>query len=274
MNTLKVAIVEFDSTKHDDLLNVAVEAALAASDIIMEALDKPHRTNYKGKYDLVTETDQNSEKIIKRIIKSNFSDHNILAEESGVENSNSDYTWIIDPLDGTTNFVHGYPSFSVSIGAYHKNEAIASAILEMPHRKLYSAIKDNGAWCEGEKIECSKTKNIDKSLLITGFGYERNALWELNMNLFKHFTDLSQGVRRFGSAAIDICHVASGKADGFWEFDLKPWDIAAGVLIAKESGCAISGTKGGEHNIYDGNIIVSNPKIHKTILREIKSYLN
>lgn len=266
--------LKMSENRYNDLFNVAVEAALAASDLIMEALDKPPKTSYKRKYDLVTEADQKSEKVIKRIIKSSFPEHNILAEESGAENLNSDYTWIIDPLDGTTNFVHGYPSFAVSIGVYHKNEAVASAILEMPHKKLYSAITNKGAWCEGEKIECSKTNEIEKSLLVTGFGYERNALWELNMDLFKHFTDLTQGVRRFGSAAIDICHVASGKADGFWEFDLNPWDIAAGVLIAKESGCSISNAKGKKYNIYDGNIIIGNPLIHKIIIKEVRDYLN
>ena len=257
--------------KNDDLLNVAVEAGLAASNIIMEALGEPRIADYKGKTDLVTVTDYQSENTIKSIISSYFADHNFLAEESGKDSISSEYLWIIDPLDGTTNFVHGYPSFAVSIGLFYKNEPLIAVVVEMPHTKLYSAVKSEGAWCEGRSITCSETFSVEKSLLITGFGYEHGDLWEQNMTLFKHFTNTTQGVRRLGAAAVDICHVASGHADGFWEYDLKPWDTAAGILIAKEAGCVISNMTGNPCSIYDNNILITNPYIHEKLLNEIKS---
>jgi len=257
--------------KNDDLLNVAVEAGLAASNIIMEALGEPRIPDYKGKTDLVTVTDHQSENIIKSIICSNFDDHNFLAEESGKNSKGSEYLWIIDPLDGTTNFVHGYPSFAVSIGLFYKNEPLVAVVVEMPNTKLYSAVKNEGAWCQGRPIECSQTFSVAKSLLITGFGYEHGDLWEQNMTFFKHFTNTTQGVRRLGAAAVDICHVASGKADGFWEYDLKPWDTAAGFLIAKEAGCVITNMAGNQYSIYDNNILIANPHIHNKLLNEIEA---
>ena len=252
----------------EDLLNVAVEAALAASNVIMESLDKPRVANLKGKTDLVTETDIESENTIKSILRSSYPDHGILAEESGTHFSTSEYLWIIDPLDGTTNFVHGYPSFAISIGLFYKDEPIVAVVLEMPHIKLYSAIKGKGAWCEGSTIECSNTLSLQNSLLVTGFGYEHGLLWEKNMRIFKHFTDITQGVRRLGAASIDICHVAAGKVDGYWEFDLKPWDMAAGILIAKESGCKVTSLDGRDHNIYDSSILITNDHIHSQMLEE------
>jgi myo-inositol-1(or 4)-monophosphatase len=255
--------------KSDEFLNVAVEAAIAASHIIMEALGKPRVAQFKGKTDLVTETDLLSEKVIKSIIRASFPDHDILAEESKKESSQSDFLWIIDPLDGTSNFVHGYPSFAVSIGLFFQNEPLVAVVMEMPHTKLYSAIKGEGAWCEGQSISCSQAESLNQSLLVTGFGYEHGENWKRNMRLFKHFTDTTHGVRRLGAAAVDLCHVASGKVDGFWEYDLKPWDTAAGILIAREAGCVVSQMDGSDYSIYDNNIMVGNPKIHSRLIREI-----
>jgi myo-inositol-1(or 4)-monophosphatase len=260
-------------TKNDDYLTVAVEAAIAASHIIMEALEKPRVANHKGKTDLVTETDLHSEKIIKSIIRASYPDHDLLAEESEKESSESDFLWIIDPLDGTTNFVHGYPSFAVSIGLLFQNKPLIAVVLEMPNTKLYTAIKNEGVWCEGQPFTCSQTDSIEKSLLLTGFGYEHGELWERNMALFKDFTDKSHGVRRLGAAAVDLCHVASGKVDGYWEFDLKPWDSAAGILIAQEAGCVVSQMDGSDYSIYDNNILVANPKIHGEMILEIKKII-
>ncbi|MDC0480375.1 inositol monophosphatase [Candidatus Marinimicrobia bacterium] len=260
-------------TKNHNYLAVAVEAALAASHIIMEALEKPRVANHKGKTDLVTVTDLNSENIIKSIIRASYPDHGLLAEESVQESSQSDFLWIIDPLDGTTNFVHGYPCFAVSIGLFFQNKPLIAAVLEMPNTKLYTAIKNEGVWCEGQPISCSITNSLEKSLLVTGFGYEHGEHWEKNMRLFQHFTDKTQGVRRLGAAAVDLCHVASGKVDGFWEFDIKPWDTAAGILIATESGCIVTQMNGSDYSIYDNNILVANPKIHSEMIKEIKSVI-
>ena len=141
--------------------------------------------------------------------------------------------------------------------------------MEMPYTNLYSAIKGEGAWCEGQPISCSKIDSLEKSLLVTGFGYEHGELWEKNMALFKHFTNVTQGVRRLGAAAVDLCHVASGKVDGLWEYDLKPWDTAAGILIAQEAGAVVSRLDGSDYSIYDNNICVSNPSIHQEMVGEI-----
>ena len=258
----------------DDLLNVAVEAALAASNLVMEASDRPRVANHKGITDLVTETDLKSEKTIKAIIRSFYKDHTILAEETGQDTNVSDYLWIIDPLDGTTNFVHGYPSFAISIGLFYKNEPLVAVVVEMPNMRMYTAIKGQGAWCEGKNINCSDTKSLERSLLVTGFGYEHGENWDNNMNLFKQFTDDTQGVRRLGAAAVDICHVAKGVADGFWEYDLKPWDTAAGILIAKEAGCMVTDLSGNQFDINDNNILITNGHIHQNMVNNIERYLN
>jgi len=258
------------SHTNDDYLNIAVEAALAASPVIMGALDAPRIANQKGKTDLVTAADLKSERIIQSIILSHCPSHQILAEESGQTNHVSDYLWIIDPLDGTTNFVHGYPSFAVSIGLFHQNSPIVGVVLEMPNTRLYSAIIGQGAWCEGQAIQCSRTDKLQESLLVTGFGYEHGAHWERNMALFKQMTDQTQGVRRLGAAAVDLCHVASGKVDGFWEYDLKPWDTAAGILLAEEAGCVITQIDGTPYDIYQNNILVANPTIHSQMVKEFK----
>tara|TARA_B100001996_G_C18541079_1_gene546952 strand:+ start:86 stop:880 length:795 start_codon:yes stop_codon:yes gene_type:complete len=258
----------------ENFLNIAVEAALASSDIIMNSLADVKIKEYKGKTNLVTKTDIQSEKTIKAIIKSNFPKHNILAEESGDEYNDSNYLWVIDPLDGTTNFVHGYPSFSVSIALYHLNKPVLGVVVEMPNLKMYSAVSGEGAFCEGVPIMCSNTTLIDDCLLVTGFGYDHDIIWKKNMELFKHFTKITHGVRRLGAASIDICHIASGKADGFWEFNLKPWDTAAGVIIAKESGALISKIDGMSFSIYDKSILVANPNVFDIIKQNINSYLN
>ncbi len=260
--------------KKDDILTVAVEASLAASNHIMEAANFPRITNQKGRTDLVTKTDIESEKIIKSIIGAYYNEHSVLAEESGRVDNSSDYLWIIDPLDGTTNFVHGYPCFGVSIGIYYKMKPIVAVVVEMPSMKMYTAVKNKGAFCEGKKINCSETESIANSLLVTGFGYNHGKDWENNMRLFKYFTDISQGVRRLGAAAIDICHVASGKVDGFWEYDLKPWDIAAGALIAQESGCVVSTLNKEKDLLMSNSILVANPNIFVDMKHKINSYLN
>ena len=256
------------------LLDVAIEAALAASNSIMDSNKPKKNIFYKGPANLVTEVDIKSERIIKSIIQSNFKDHSIISEESDIIERESNYKWIIDPLDGTTNFVHGYPSYSVSIAIYNDDEPIIGVVLEMPNLKMYTAVIGKGAYCEGEKIKPSSVSDIGKSLFITGFGYNHDQNWENSMKLFRYFTDISHGVRRLGAASIDICHVASGKADGFWEFDLKPWDTAAGSIIAKEAGCLISDITGNDHTIFSNSILIANKYIYEDLFYRINNYLN
>ena len=250
-------------------LDVAVNAAQKAADVILAALNIPRVADYKGKTDLVTKTDKESEQLICGIIHEEFPDHGILAEESGSSLPDAEYQWIIDPLDGTTNFVHNYPAFAVSIGVYCKNSPIAACIVELPAYNVYTAIKGRGAFCNDSPISVSKVNDLEKSLLVTGFGYQHGERWERNMVLFKQFTDICQGVRRLGAAAVDLCHIASGKVDGFWEFDLHPWDSAAGILIVSEAGGKISKMDGSEYSIYDKEILVSNGLLHDQIIKEM-----
>ena len=146
--------------------------------------------------------------------------------------------------------------------------------MEMNNVKLFTAVKGGGAFCEGQKITPSKTATLNESLLVTGFGYEHLENWERNMKLFKHFTDITQGVRRLGAAAIDICHVASGLVDGYWEYDLKQWDMAAGLIIASEAGCRITDIRGKQHQLENDNVVVTNKLIHDELISESSSYLN
>jgi len=256
--------------RNDDLLNVAVEAAIAASHTIMEALESPRNPDYKGRTNLVTKTDHQSERIIKSLIRSSFPDHSLLAEESGEDASKSSYQWVIDPLDGTTNFVHGYPSFAVSIGCIKNRLPEIGVVLELPSNRLFTATKGGGAFMDGKQIYVSNNSKLDSSLLVTGFGYEHGERWEANMALFKSLTDVTQGVRRLGAASIDLCHLACGIVDGFWEFDLQPWDTAAGILVAREAGGLITQMDGKEYDIYKKQILATNGNIHEAMLAYTK----
>ena len=254
-------------------LQTALFAADSASRLILKSSQRSVKT-YKSKTDLVTETDLASEDIISKIIKTKYPHHSILAEESGLNQENySKYCWIIDPLDGTTNFVHHYPSYAVSIALVHKNKPIVGVVVEMPIMNTYWATEDSAAYCNGEKINVSKTDKLIHTLLVTGFGYNHNSKWKKNMHLFKEFTDITQGVRRLGAAAVDLCHAASGIVDGFWEFDLNPWDTAAGILIAKQAGAKISKMNGDEYSIYDDQILVTNGIIHDKMVETINKII-
>ncbi len=253
------------------LLSVAIDAAQGAADIILSASKSSRIADHKGRTDLVTKTDKDSEDYICSLIKESFPDHGILAEESGSSFPEADYQWIIDPLDGTTNFVHDYPSYGVSIGIMINDTPIVGCVMELPARNLYTAIKGKGANCNDDSIEVSKIDDLEKALYVTGFGYNRGPLWERNMVLFKQFTDIGQGVRRLGAASVDFCHIASGKVDGFWEFDLHPWDTAAGILIVEEAGGTVTKMDGSHYSIYDNEILATNGLIHQKMMGQISN---
>ena len=256
-------------SQYDHILEIAKKAAQSSAEIILKALDQPKNVDFKGKTNLVTQTDKESELNIKSIIFESFPTHTILGEETGKSNTGSPFLWVIDPLDGTTNFVHGYPSFAVSIGVLYEEQPIVGVVVELPVNKMYFAVQKKGAYRENESISVSNISELSKSLLVTGFGYEHGEKWKANMNLFKHFTDMTQGVRRLGAASVDLCHVASGKVDGFWEFDLYPWDTAAGILIVEEAGGKISSMDGNPYFIFDKHILASNGSIHSELIDEI-----
>ena len=257
----------------EELLDVAIKAAHLSSDIILEFSDKSKVVDYKGRTDLVTIADKKSEKLIIDTILDKFQDHSILAEESGSNSKGSKYLWLIDPLDGTTNFVHGYPSYGISIACSIDNIISIAVVKDIVNNDLYTSIINKGAFKNGNLINISKTKTLIDSLLVTGFGYNHDVNWELNMKLFKHFTDNTQGVRRLGAASIDLCHLATGIVDGFWEYDLKPWDTAAGKLIVEEAGGKITKLNGDKFNIYQNQILASNKIIHEDLVLDISSII-
>ena len=250
----------------DTIFQTANSAIEKATYVVMEAYNLPKITEYKGKTDLVTKTDRQSENIIISEIQKVFPKHGIIAEESNRINAESEYQWIIDPLDGTTNFVHGYPSFGISIGVMNNDEYICGIVKELPANHTYSAIRGKGASCDGKQIYVSDVGALDQSLLVTGFGYEHSEKWSTNIELFKQLTDTTQGVRRLGAAAIDLCHVACGKVDGYWEFDIKPWDTTAGVLIVQEAGGKVTKMDGSKYSIHNPQILATNAKIHSEML--------
>ena len=249
----------------DHFLDTALLAGKSASKIILKSNKKTIKT-YKGLTDLVTATDLESETAIIDIIQCHYPRHNVLAEESGKILNKSDYTWIIDPLDGTTNFVHNYPLYGVSIALIHDNQVIVGVVIELPSMNIYRATNSSRSYCNDEVINVSSTFELINSLLVTGFGYVHEENWQKNMKLFKLFTDITQGVRRSGSAAIDLCHAASGKVDGYWEYDLSPWDVAAGSLIAKQAGAKITDFSGKTFNIYNNQVLVSNKLLHSSMI--------
>jgi len=254
--------------------DVAVQAAKTAAEVILSDSDKQKSVDYKGRTDLVTDTDKKSEQLICTIINERFPNHGILAEESKPHLPNADYQWIIDPLDGTTNFVHDYPSFAVSIGVHYKNSPLVGCVIEISSDTIYTAINKEGAFCNNNPIKVSSENNLQKSLLVTGFGYDHDEKWEANMNLFKSFTDITQGVRRLGAASVDLCHVACGIVDGFWEFDLHPWDTAAGILIVLEAGGMITQMDGKRYDIFQRQILASNGHIHEPMLKYTKPIID
>ncbi|XP_022715455.1 phosphatase IMPL1, chloroplastic isoform X2 [Durio zibethinus] len=244
--------------------------------VVMEAVNKPRNITYKGLTDLVTDTDKMSEAAILEVVKRNFGDHLILGEEGGIIGDNSsDYLWCIDPLDGTTNFAHCYPSFAVSVGVLFRGNPVAAAVVEFVggpmcwNTRTFTATAGGGAFCDGQKVHPSQTDRVEQSLLVTGFGYEHDDAWITNMELFKEFTDISRGVRRLGAAAVDMCHVALGVAEAYWEYRLKPWDMAAGVLIVEEAGGAVTRMDGGKFCVFDRSVLVSNGALHAKLLETI-----
>lgn len=223
--------------------------------------------------DLVTEADKASEKYIIHSLKERFPSYAILAEESGqLEfNSESDFLWVIDPLDGTTNYAHQYPLFAVSIALLFKGLSILGVIYNPILEELFQAAQGQGATLNGRPIKVSDTEKLSRSLLATGFPYNRRQTSNNNYKEFCHFTHLTQGVRRGGSAALDLAYTAAGRFDGYWELGIKPWDMAAGIVILKEAGGQISDYNLDPINLSQGRILASNGKIHHSMSQELLS---
>jgi myo-inositol-1(or 4)-monophosphatase len=257
-----------------DFLTVAIESAKEAGRFLKLNLGKVKNIeSKKEEINLVTEIDKGSEKKIIDFLKSRFPNHSILAEESGETNSGSDFKWIIDPLDGTTNYTHSFPVFCVSIALEFKGEVILGVVYDPNLDELFYAEKGKGAFLNGKRISVSKTDKLIKSMLATGFPYN---VKENPDNCIEHFVNFlmeAQAIRRLGSAALDLVYVACGRLDGFWEVNLNPWDTAAGKIIVEEAGGKVTDFYGNDFNIYTKGIIASNGLIHEQMLEVIKKGL-
>ncbi|MCL5261567.1 MAG: inositol monophosphatase [Gammaproteobacteria bacterium] len=256
------------------LLNIAITAARSASKIILRSLERVDLLviTEKRRNDFVTEVDKQSEQDIIDIILKAYPDHAILGEESGKTGTN-DYQWIIDPLDGTTNFIHGLPHFSISIAVKHKDQIEHGVIYDPLRDELFYASRGNGAYLNNRRIRVSKSKQLNGSLLGTGFGQHTLEHMHDQLAIIAEFVPEVAGIRRCGSAALDLAYVACGHLDGFWEMKLRPWDIAAGAAIITEAGGVITDFHGHEAFLDSGNVIASNPKIFKIIYQAIQEKL-
>jgi myo-inositol-1(or 4)-monophosphatase len=247
-------------------LQLAIEAALEAGKIQRERSSRIGDITFKGDIDLVTEVDLLCEKEIISRIKKQFPDHDILAEESGATQRHSEYRWIIDPLDGTVNYSHGFPSYCVSIGLEQKGEIVLGVIYSSCLDELFVAEKGKGSTLNSKPISVSAISSVKKSLLITGFAYDVGQSDNDNLDHFQNFVKESQAVRRMGSAALDLCYVAAGRADGFWELNLHAWDMAAGILIIREAGGEVTRFEGSEFQIDGREILATNSLVHQEMI--------
>ena len=256
-----------------DLLNlfkISKECALIGNEILIKNYNKIQTITSKGrKGDLVTNVDLEVEEKIKNYLITKTPDISIHAEESGKLIKTSELTWCIDPLDGTTNYSHGYPFFGTSIGLLYKNNPILGSISVPYLNELYSACIGKGAYCNDKEIRVSNTSTLFDSLLVTGFSYDRFDIEDNNYAEFCYLTHKTRGVRRGGAAAVDLAFVASGKVDGYWERGLEIWDLAAGAIIVKEAGGVVSDYPNGEFNLSSGRILACCPKLEKELKLEL-----
>ena len=233
-----------------ELRNISIEAAQVGGKILQKYYKSGFAIEHKTRLSLVTDADKESENAIVDLLKRNYPTHQILAEEKGTYSAqNSSFKWIIDPLDGTTNFTHGFPLYSVSIGLEYEGTCILGVVFDPTRPELFIAEHGGGATCNGQPIRVSQISELGKSLLVTGFGYDIAETGD-NLDEFCRFTLQTQGVRRTGTAAIDLCYLASGRFDGFWEMNLNPWDTAAGTVILEEAGGKLTDYDGTPYTIY------------------------
>jgi myo-inositol-1(or 4)-monophosphatase len=247
-------------------LQTAIEAARRAGQMLKENLDAAREILYKGEVDLVTNFDNRSQQMIYDYLVKNFPDHDFIAEEGLDQEKGSAYRWIFDPLDGTTNYAHRFPFFSVSIALEFNGEIVCGVVFDPVRDETFSGKKNGGAYLNGGRIKVSAYDDLDKSLLATGFPYDVRESQENNIAHFNHFVTRAQAIRRCGSAALDLCYVACGRFDGFWELKLKPWDVAAASLIVQEAGGHLTDFKNREFSIYSHETLGTNGLIHQQML--------
>lgn len=245
--------------------DVAIDAAQKAGDLLLDYWGKA-KVEYKGEIDLVTDADRAAERLIIDVILDRFPEHGIFAEESGEQKSHHPVRWIIDPIDGTTNYAHGLPLFAVSIAVAYNDQVVAGVVYNPATKEMYAAKRGAGATLNGSPISVSDIDDINRSLLVTGFPYSVRETKHHNFDHFTNFTKISQGVRRLGSAALDLAFVARGALEGYWENSINPWDYAAGWLLVEEAGGRVTDLKGNPLSLDRRQLLATNGRVHQAML--------
>lgn len=244
-------------------MKVAREAAREAGEMLRTNFHERREIHFKGMVDLVTNFDKDAQDMIYTRLSSAFPDHDFIAEEGLIRKKGAEYRWVIDPLDGTTNYAHRFPIFTVSIALEKKGRVILGVVNDPMREEMFSAAEGEGAFLNGRRVKVSSVTDLNRSLLATGFPYDVRVSDVNNIDHFNHFLVRAQAIRRCGSAAMDLCYVACGRFDGFWELKLSPWDMAAGCLIVREAGGRTSDFEGNEFSIYKPEVLASNGRIHE-----------
>lgn len=252
-------------------LDLLVHWAAGAGQILRDGYGKQHSISRKGRIDLVTEMDRLSEAFLIEQVRSRFPAHTIDSEESGRMDGAEESCWYIDPLDGTTNYAHNIPIFSVSIAYAQAGQVLLGVVYDPMRDECFTAERGRGAFCNGQRLSVSGASDLSRSLLVTGFPYELAPGGQDNLAQYAHFTRLSEGVRRMGSAAIDLCYVAAGRFEGYWELTLRAWDLAAGALIVEEAGGRVSKLDGSSRYLCPPySIVAGTPAIHEQMLHDLQ----
>src|SRR6266513_1178263 len=256
-------------TDHNDFVPAIADIARESGALLMDYFRQRVSIEYKGEADLVTEADRKSEVLIRERIRALWPGHDILGEEQGFVDTGSEYRWYVDPLDGTTNFAHGFPVFCVSMALQHRDQTVAGLCFDPTRDELFAAEAGKGAFLTQQPIQVSKIAALSESLVATGFpSHKRHK--NPNIHFYHQITLRTHGVRRAGSAALDLCNVASGRFDGFWEFNLNPWDTAAGVVIVEEAGGQVTNFQGGPFQLNSRETLASNGLIHDALINEFQ----
>ena len=256
-----------------EIMDFTQNMARQAGKLLIEKFTQQHQIHYKGTIDLVTEADKMSEELILKEISRRYPEHGILSEESAAKNEKAAMRWIIDPLDGTTNYAHGFPFFCVSV-ALEKEGTLELGIIYDPTRdELFTTERGGGAYLNGKKLQVSHVNDLSRSLLSTGFPYDIRVSPDNNLNFFSAMAVKAQAIRRPGAAALDLAYLASGRIDGFWELKLKPWDTAAGCLLVTEAGGIISDMAGGKWNLDSPGLVASNGLIQDQMMSVLQKEL-
>ncbi len=257
------------------MIELAIRAAREAGAILQDFAARGFQIEHKGRINLVTEADLASERHIKELIASHYPNHRILAEESGASahahNAVGEYTWIIDPLDGTTNFSHGFPCYAVSIGVERKGQSVVGVIYDPSRDEMFAAERGAGATCNGQKIRVSEIEKLERALVVSGFPYDVRERMDEYLPAWREFLKHAQGVRRLGAAAIDMACIANGSMDGFWESGLNAWDVAAGWVIIEEAGGRVTKLDGSAFDNHSASLLCTNGLIHEEMLAVLKS---